>query len=45
MPFIIQNGAEVYGVKNERLIIQVIDSSDLKYAKEEINIAKQLNVV
>ena len=45
MPFIIQNGAEVYGVKNERLIIQVIDSSDLKCAKEEINIAKQLNVV
>ena len=32
--------AEVYGVKNEILIIQVIDLSDLKSVKEEIDIAK-----
>ena len=36
-------GAEVYGVKNEILIIQVIDSSDLKCIKEEINTAKPQN--
>ena len=36
-------GAEVYGVKNEILIIRVIDSSDLKCIKEEINIAKPQN--
>ena len=36
-------GAEVYGVKNEILIIWVIDSSDLKCIKEEINIAKPQN--
>ena len=35
--------AEVYGVKNEILIIRVIDSSDLKCIKEEINIAKPQN--
>ena len=32
--------ADVYGVKNE---IQVIDSSDLKCVKEDINIAKPQN--
>ena len=36
-------GAEVYGVKNEILIIRVKDSSDLKCIKEEINIAKPQN--
>ena len=36
-------GAEVYGVKNEILIIRVIDSSDLKCIKEEINTAKPQN--
>ena len=36
-------GAKVYGVKNEILITQVIDSSDLKCVKEEINIAKPQN--
>ena len=36
-------GAEVYGVKNEILIIRVIDSSDLKCIQEEINIAKPQN--
>ena len=36
-------GAEVYGVKNEILIIKVIDSSDLKCAKDEINIAVPQN--
>ena len=36
--------AKVHGVKkNEILIIQVIDSSDLKYVKEQINIVKLQN--
>ena len=35
--------AELYGVKNEILIIKVIDSSNLKCVKEEINIAKPQN--
>ena len=33
-------GAELYGIKNKILIIQVTDSRDLKFAKEEINIGK-----
>ena len=33
-------GAELYGIKNEILIIRVIDSRDLKFAKEEINLGK-----
>ena len=36
-------GAEVYGVKNEILIIQVIDLSDWKCKIEESNIAKSQN--
>ena len=32
--------AEVYRVKDETLIIQVIDSSDLKCVKEEIDTPK-----
>ena len=36
--------AKVYGVKkNEILIIQVIDSSDLKCVKDQINIVKLQN--
>ena len=36
-------GAEVYGIKNEILMIQVIDPSDLKCVKEEVNIAEAQN--
>ena len=32
----------VHGVKNEILIIQVTDSSDLKCVKEEINIVNPI---